>query len=224
MTTRYYCPNEPVNRLSMAAFMHRLGTALTPEKVLVQEAPGALIVPVDPPAPRFCATADFPPATYPRTAMVNATISGLADGSAVAWRGFLEYSTDGGATWQATPTQTATRSHAAAGQWSNAAPVTAFPMAPGLAYRFRRDCGATISSREPRATSRTASVSSMPLSSIAMARGFPIRRGRGRPFGKNEPKWSRGTPGMRVAKLMPKPLFRHLNVLPSMHFGVRTKT
>ena len=142
-STSVYCPTDPVTRLSMAAFMNRLGTSLTAQKQLVQGAPGALVVPINPPLPHFCITTDFPAATYPRTALVNATISGLADGNAVAWRGFLEYSTDGGASWQVTPTQTATRSYGAPLQWSNAAPVTAFPMAPGLTYRFsagiRRD-------------------------------------------------------------------------------------
>lgn len=142
-STTLYCPADPVIRLSMAAFMNRLGTALTAQKQLVQGTMGALAVASNPPIPHFCTTTDFPPATYPRTALVNAIISGLADGNDVAWRGFLEYSTDGGASWQATPTQTGARAYAAAGQWSNTAPVTAFPMAPGLTYRFsaglRRD-------------------------------------------------------------------------------------
>jgi len=138
-----YCPSDPVTRLSMAAFMNRLGTALTPLKFLVQETPGAIAVPIDPPIPRPCISAEIPAAPYPRTAIVSGVFSGLADGTAVSFRVALSYSVDGGTTWRVTPTQSATRSYAGPTQWANGAPVTSFPMSPGIPYRFalsiRRD-------------------------------------------------------------------------------------
>jgi hypothetical protein len=142
-STSVYCPADPVTRLSMAAFMNRLGVALTPVKALVEATPGALTVPTDPPVPRPCISPEFPPAPYPRTALVQGVLSGLADGAAVSFRVALSYSVDGGATWRVTPTQSATRSYAGPGQWASGSPVTAFPMQPGQSYRFamsvRRD-------------------------------------------------------------------------------------
>src|SRR5512134_2031947 len=41
-TATLYCPSDNVNRLQMAAFMNRLGTALTPVQLAVDAAPGAI--------------------------------------------------------------------------------------------------------------------------------------------------------------------------------------
>jgi hypothetical protein len=141
-STSVYCPTDPVTRLSMAAFMNRLGVALTPQKFSVQNTPGAMTIP-DPTANYVCSTGDFTKATYGRTAIVNTTLSGLADGNAVAWRGFIAYSTDGGVSWQGTPTQVGARASSGGNEWSNVAVSTPLAMAPGLTYRFaigiRRD-------------------------------------------------------------------------------------
>src|SRR5688500_8079444 len=41
-TASLYCPHDPASRLQMAAFMNRLGTALTPVDLHVDATPGAI--------------------------------------------------------------------------------------------------------------------------------------------------------------------------------------
>jgi hypothetical protein len=95
-----YCPNEPVNRLAMAAFMNRLGTALTPAFVRTTEDPGA----ADLAAPRqFCKTTATPITGFPRTALVMATFNPYAPQAGIEIEARIVYSTDGGATWNPSP-------------------------------------------------------------------------------------------------------------------------
>ena len=69
-----YCPNDPVTRLSMAAFMNRLGTALTPAIVRVESSGGATDLSA---APVLCQTADQLIEGFPRTFVVWAVITAL---------------------------------------------------------------------------------------------------------------------------------------------------
>lgn len=142
-STTLYCPNDPVTRLSMAAFMNRLGKALSPEVLFREVATGAIVIPTNPPVEVRCDTADSAAATYPRTAIVTGTLTGLADANAVAWRGFVVYSTDGGATWNGTAGGVGLRASSGPGQWSGVDPNGVVDLTPGLAYRFaigvRRD-------------------------------------------------------------------------------------
>ena len=70
-----YCPTDPVSRLAMAAFMNRLGTALTPAQLRVDGAPG----PVDLDANVVvCQTTDLAITGYPRTAYVDLCLSATA--------------------------------------------------------------------------------------------------------------------------------------------------
>ena len=70
-------------------------------------------------------------------------MTGLADANAVAWRGFLLYSTDGGATWNGTAGGVGLRASSAANQWSGTDPNGTIDLVPGSIYRFaigvRRD-------------------------------------------------------------------------------------
>src|SRR5689334_9023880 len=43
-----YCPSNAVTRLAMAAFLNRLGTALTPVQLFVDSDPGAISLDVGP--------------------------------------------------------------------------------------------------------------------------------------------------------------------------------
>ena len=90
-----YCPNEAVSRLAMAAFMNRLGTALTPVQLRVDASPGAIDLDV---ATFQCATDALAVNGFPRRAIVdgllNATAAGVAEFSADP-----VFSVDGGATW-----------------------------------------------------------------------------------------------------------------------------
>src|SRR5687768_17838233 len=71
-----YCPNDAVIRLAMAAFLNRLGNALTPEQLRVDAAPG----PIDLDAtPVVCQTGDFVADEYPRDAYADGSVSGQAN-------------------------------------------------------------------------------------------------------------------------------------------------
>jgi hypothetical protein len=62
---------------------------------------------------------------YPRRALLNATVTGLADGNPVAWRAFWQYSLDSGAVFQAIQDGgqniSSPRASSAANQWSGVA-------------------------------------------------------------------------------------------------------
>jgi hypothetical protein len=89
-----YCPFDSVIRLQMAAFMRRLGRALSPT-FLYDEASGASLD-LDGPLAPVCETADLAPALYPRQAEAAAAFTGRA-GAAVADVDLrLVVSTDGG--------------------------------------------------------------------------------------------------------------------------------
>lgn len=136
-STTLYCPTDPVTRLSMAAFMNRLGKALSPEVLAVESAGGAVALPATSPLPRLCTTGDSTVTSYPRSVTVTSSVTGLASASAVAWRAFVTWSTDGGVAWQsAGASPIAVRASSAAGQWSGATPSMTLDLAPNLAYRF----------------------------------------------------------------------------------------
>ncbi len=92
-----YCPNDPVIRLAMAAFMNRLGTALTPVQLRVDLAPGAIDLDT---SPVVCQTGDLVVAatSFPRRAYVDLSFNGNATGD-VGLAADLVVSLDGGANW-----------------------------------------------------------------------------------------------------------------------------
>lgn len=136
-STTLYCPTDPVTRLSMSAFMNRLGKALSPEVLTVESAAGAMVLPAAAPLPRTCATADSTATNYPRSVTIHASLTALANASAVAWRAFVAYSYDNGATWLTVGVPLiAMRASSAANQWSGASPALTFDLEPNLPYRF----------------------------------------------------------------------------------------
>jgi hypothetical protein len=90
-----YCPFDNVSRLAMAAFMKRLGDALTPIRLTNDLRPGAVDIDLN---PVVCQTADFAVTNFPRTAYVDASLSMTAPAD-VSFAGDLAMSTDAGATW-----------------------------------------------------------------------------------------------------------------------------
>jgi hypothetical protein len=130
-TVTEYCPTDPVSRLQMAAFMNRLGTALTPVVLQVDAVPGALDLDL---SPVVCQTATQNLVDFPRRAFLDATFSGVAGtGVTVAMR--VVWSADGGGTWQnVTPAQGITFVPAA--QWSAASDLGALDLAVGGTARF----------------------------------------------------------------------------------------
>jgi hypothetical protein len=96
-TSTLYCPNDSVSRLQMAAFMNRLGTALTPVQIRVDTAPGAVDLDIN---AVVCQTADFVVAagTFPRRAYVDVSFNGSAPAD-VGLAADVVMTTNGGATW-----------------------------------------------------------------------------------------------------------------------------
>lgn len=134
-STTLYCPNDPVTRLSMAAFMNRLGRALAVEPLFVEQTTGAIPL-TSGPAELRCVTADTAATSYPRSVILVGTMGGLADANPVAWRGTIHFSTDAGATWQSAGGFEGIRASSPASVWSNAAFVMSFDLDPNLPYRF----------------------------------------------------------------------------------------
>lgn len=91
-----YCPNDAVSRLAMAAFMNRLGVALTPAQVRVDTSPGA--IDLDANAVVCTNTPAVAVTGYPRQAIVDLTFSAQAPAD-VDIAADLVKSTDGGANW-----------------------------------------------------------------------------------------------------------------------------
>jgi len=130
-TATLYCPNDPVSRLQMAAFMNRLGTALTPAVVQVNDVPGALDLDL---SPVVCQTATQNIVDFPRRVYLDATVSGTAAaGVDVAMR--IVWSGDGGGTWQnVSSAQSITFVPSA--QWSSASDLGSLDLAVGGTARF----------------------------------------------------------------------------------------
>jgi hypothetical protein len=127
-----YCPNEVVFRLSMAAFMNRLGAALTPV-LLYNEASGASLD-LDSPPQTVCATPQLPAAAYPRSAKASAVLTGnLSVPGTVGLR--IVMSIDNGANWS--PLNALPASVGGPNGWVNATVWKGdVPLAPGTGYRF----------------------------------------------------------------------------------------
>ncbi len=133
-TASTYCPNDPVTRLAMAAFMNRLGKALSVDTLFNESLLGATTVGAIGSPSMVCVTGDTAASTYPRAASIEGIIAGLADGNSVAWRLGVYYSTDGGGSWN--DAGSAMPGSSAANLWSEATAQTAMDLDPGQAYRF----------------------------------------------------------------------------------------
>jgi hypothetical protein len=130
-TATEYCPSNAVSRLAMAAFMKRLGDALTPIKRAVDLRPagvalGANVV--------VCQTEDLNVTGFPRTAYADFTLGATAAAD-LSFAADLVVSTDGGANW--TPLNTnANRGSAPANQWGNVSDIGARDLDVGQTVRF----------------------------------------------------------------------------------------
>jgi hypothetical protein len=126
-----YCPSDPVSRLQMAAFMNRLGTALTPVVVRIEAASGALNLDL---APVVCQTGDTLVADYPRRALVDAQLSAsAAAGVDIGMRAVM--STNAGASWAPLST-VQSLAFVPASQWGQASDVGTADLAVGQSVRF----------------------------------------------------------------------------------------
>lgn len=93
-----YCPNDVVTRLSMAAFMNRLGDKLTTKKVFTDQNPG--IVNIQAGGAFVCPTQAVlaPGSQYEQHAVLHGLAWGLVS-APVTWSADLWFSTNGGATY-----------------------------------------------------------------------------------------------------------------------------
>lgn len=94
-----YCPGNEVTRLQMAAFMNRLGVAMTPAVLYGEGTGGALDL--DSPPQALCATNALAGASYPRSVQLGASLTAQAGASAAGVSLTLVQSTNGGTTWTA---------------------------------------------------------------------------------------------------------------------------
>lgn len=126
-----YCPNDPVIRLAMAAFMQRLGDALTPVRLAVATAPGTIDLDAGTVA---CQTADFAVTGFPRTAYADASLSAVAFAN-VNFAADIVASTDGGASWTALHSPP-NRGSVTGGLWSTLADLGAQDLDVSETVRF----------------------------------------------------------------------------------------
>ena len=101
-----YCPTQSVTRIQMAAFMNRVGDALTPTD-LGPIASDSNNVPVDLTVPanqiRCAMPADIPAANYPRRAEFNNKVNLYNPTARVDILAEVVFSNDGGVSWIAVP-------------------------------------------------------------------------------------------------------------------------
>jgi len=126
-----YCPGDAVNRLQMAAFMNRLGTALTPAQLTVDVAPGAIDLDA---GLVVCQTQDFAVSNFPRRAYVDLSFSANASAD-VGIAADVAMSTNGGGSWTLL-NAVANRGLVVANQWGSLADLGFADLAVGQTVRF----------------------------------------------------------------------------------------
>ena len=130
-STTLYCPGQNVTRLQMAAFMNRLGTALTPVQLRVDAAQGAIDVDAN---TVVCQTTDFEVENFPRRAYADVSFMGTAPSDS-GLAADLVVSTNAGANW--TPLNTVTnRGFVAANQWGALSDLATADLQVGETARF----------------------------------------------------------------------------------------
>jgi serine protease len=131
-----YCPATTVSRLSMAAFMNREGTALTPED---------LVVPFGDFSPNLatpqvlCSTADSPVTSFPRRAYLRARANLYGVDSITRFSVEHVFSTNGGSSWNPVPNSMMFQTlfvDALVNDDKTLVPFGAMDLAVGTTYRF----------------------------------------------------------------------------------------
>ena len=130
-TSTLYCPGGAVSRLAMAAFMNRLGTALTPAQFPVDVAPGAIDLDA---SLVVCQTQDFAVVDFPRRAYVDLSFSGNATAD-VGVAADVVMSSNGGASWTNLNT-VANRGSVPANQWGTFADIGFADLTVGQTVRW----------------------------------------------------------------------------------------
>lgn len=130
-TSSTYCPSAPVTRLAMAAFMNRLGAALTPQHLVVETTLGAVALDQ---APIVCQTQSYAVSAFPRRAVVDLAFAGQAP-SSVDVAADLVMNVNNAASWIQL-TSLPSRGFLAAGQWGNVANLAVRDLDVGPSVKF----------------------------------------------------------------------------------------
>jgi hypothetical protein len=133
-STSVFCPNDFVTRLQMAAFMNRLGTALTPQQLVAEGALTAPQLDLDNTPVACSTTPQFAVASFPRRALVDLSLSAQA-GTSLDVTAVPVASFDNGTTWIPLVTS-AGRSSVTAGQWGHVSGVAFRDLNVGENVRF----------------------------------------------------------------------------------------
>jgi len=126
-----YCPADPVSRLAMAAFMNRLGNALTPVHVPVDVQPGAIDLDT---GVVVCQSADVAVTGFARRAYVDLAF-GASAAADVGVAANLAMTSDNGTTWT-NLNAVVNRSFVRANQWTSFGEVGFAELAVGSNVRF----------------------------------------------------------------------------------------
>jgi hypothetical protein len=126
-----YCPFNPVSRLAMAAFMNRLGNALTPLHLPVVAAPGAVNLDA---GTVLCQTQDFAVEDFPRRAYADLSFNARAIAD-VGFAADLVMTSNGGASWT-NLNSTTNRGFVPANRWGTLADVGSADLAVGQNVRW----------------------------------------------------------------------------------------
>jgi hypothetical protein len=94
-----YCPGDAVSRLAMAAFLNRLGTALTPVELTPVSAAATPVTLTSQPV--VCQTADYAVTNFPRRAYINGLAHLSAPTASVDVSARVVFSLNGGGVWTA---------------------------------------------------------------------------------------------------------------------------
>ena len=128
-----YCPGDAVFRASMALFLNRLGTALTPRLESVEATLGV----VDPDAlPTLCPTVQIASTPYPRQALVSVAFAGQSAGD-LGYAARAMVSTDNGASWSSlTNPANDIRESIVGAAWTNTATSGIYAIPASQSVRF----------------------------------------------------------------------------------------
>lgn len=127
-----YCPLDTVNRGAMAAFMNRLGKALTPQPMVVQATSGGINLDA---SPVVCTSPAVAADTFPRV-MAGTWHLDAQSAGAMALQAKLMVSNDGGATWVDLSSPTPMRTQTDASAWTAVSGAGTYDIAVGESPRF----------------------------------------------------------------------------------------
>jgi hypothetical protein len=126
-----YCPSDNVTRLAMAAFLNRLGTALTPIQLQTVATPGATDLEAN---VVVCQSGDFVVSGFPRHAVLDAVFAATSPAD-IDYAILPVMMTDNSALWTAV-NNGYNASHLLPNRWNSVAAIGSIDLAVGTTVRF----------------------------------------------------------------------------------------